>query len=58
MRVTGDSGSWRGHVYPDFDALYLPLSDDGVTANMIMCGFSFNYQQYLTARSLGVMTRR
>ena len=58
MRVTGDGGEWSGHFFPDYDALYLPLSDDGTTANMVMCGFSFNYQQYLKARSLGVMTRR
>ncbi len=58
MRVTGGGGDWCGHYYPDYDALYLPLSENGVTANMVMCGFTFNYQAYLKTRALGVMTKR
>lgn len=58
MRVTGGGGEWRDHFYPDYDALYLPLSENGVTANMVMCSFTFNYQAYLRTRNAAVMTRR
>jgi hypothetical protein len=58
MRVTGGGGEWRGHFYPDYDALYLPLSEDGATANMVMCAFTFNYQAYLQTRRLSAMTKR
>lgn len=58
MRVTGAGGDWRGHYYPDYDVLYLPLSDNGVTANMVMCAFTFNYQAYLKTRTLSVMLKR
>jgi hypothetical protein len=58
MRVTGDSGDWRGHPYPDYDALYLPLSEDGVKANQVMCGFTFNYRAFQSTRAIGVMTKR
>jgi hypothetical protein len=57
MRVTGGGGEWRGHLFPDYDALYLPLSPDGVTANMVMCGFTFNYQAYLKTRTLSALTK-
>ena len=58
MRVTGGGGEWRGHFYPDYDALYLPLSEDGAAANMVMCSFTFNYQAYLQTRALSAMTKR
>jgi hypothetical protein len=58
MRVTGDGGDWRGRYYPDYDALYLPLSESGVAANIVMCGFTFNYRAFLGTRSPGVMTKR
>jgi hypothetical protein len=58
MRVTGGGGEWRGHFFPDYDALYLPLSENGATANMVMCSFTFNYQEYLRTRALSAMTKR
>jgi hypothetical protein len=58
MRVTGSGGEWRGHFYPDYDALYLPLSENGATANMVMCSFTFNYQAYLQTRRISAMTSR
>lgn len=58
MRVTGGGGEWRDHYYPDYDALYLPLSENDATANMVMCGFTFNYQAYLKTRALSAMTKR
>lgn len=57
MRVTGGGGEWRDHLFPDYDALYLPLSQNGVTANMVMCGFTFNYQAYLKTRVLSAPTQ-
>jgi len=58
MRVTGGGGEWRGQLYPDYDALYLPLSENGVASNMVMCSFTFNFQSYLQTRNLAVMTER
>ncbi|MEI9885703.1 MAG: PAS domain-containing protein [Rhizomicrobium sp.] len=58
MRVTGGGGEWRGHLYPDYDALYLPLSEDGAAANMVMCAFTFNYQAYRETGTLSVMMKR
>ena len=58
IRVTGEGGQWCGHFYPDYDALYLPLAEDGETSNMVMCAFTFNYQAYLTTRSVGAMLKR
>ena len=42
IRITGGHGEWRGRFYPAYDALYLPLSDDGVEANMVLnvCTFT------------------
>jgi hypothetical protein len=58
MRVTGGAGDWRGHYFPDYDALYLPLSENGVTANIVMCSFTFNYQAYLETRRISAMISR
>jgi hypothetical protein len=58
MRVTGGGGEWRGHYFPDYDALYLPLSENGLVANIVMCIFTFNYQAYLATRRISVMTSR
>jgi hypothetical protein len=33
--------AWLGQSFLDFDALCMPLSDDGVTVNMIFGGFTF-----------------
>lgn len=58
MRVTGGGGEWRGQFFPDYDALYLPLSENGVTSNMVMCSFTFNFQSYLRTQNVAVMTQR
>jgi len=50
VRVKGPQGEWRGQLYPPFDALYLPLSDDGVIANMILTAFTFDSAQLRAAR--------
>lgn len=49
MRAYGDAG-WLGQAFYDFDALYLPLSDDGVTANKILSAFTFDYKRVAAAR--------
>ncbi len=39
-----------GRAFLDFDALYLPLSEDGQTVNMILSGFTFDQSAVLKAR--------
>jgi hypothetical protein len=50
IRVKGPPGEWRGQIYPPFDALYLPLLDDGADANMILTAFTFDSAQLHAAR--------
>lgn len=50
VRSYGDAG-WIGRAFLDFDALYLPLSDDGETANMVLCAFTFDASELVKARS-------
>lgn len=42
LRAHGDAG-WLGAAHQNFDALYLPLSNDGVSCNMILNAFTFDY---------------
>jgi hypothetical protein len=49
MRAYGGAG-WLGHEFLDFDAIYLPLSDDGVTANMILSAFTFDVSELVRKR--------
>ncbi len=46
IHVHGGFGEWKRRVYPNFDALYLPLSDDGHTANKVLNAFIFDYTEY------------
>lgn len=41
VRSYGGAG-WLGRSFLDFDALAMPLSDDGETANMVMSVFTFD----------------
>lgn len=50
VRAYGGAG-WLGRSFLDFDALFLPLSDDGVSANMILSAFTFDLAQLLQARA-------
>ncbi|HEX3673530.1 MAG TPA: PAS domain-containing protein [Rhizomicrobium sp.] len=50
LRTHGGAG-WLGRSFLDFDALYLPLSDDGLTANMILSAFTFDQAALLKSRS-------
>ncbi|MDP1626232.1 PAS domain-containing protein [Parvibaculum sp.] len=43
MRAHGEA-AWLAEGYDYFDSLYLPLSDDGETVNMILSVFTFDYQ--------------
>jgi hypothetical protein len=50
VRAYGGAG-WLGRSFLDFDALFLPLSDDGVTANMVLSAFTFDIAQLLQVRA-------
>lgn len=49
VRAFGDAG-WLGRDYYDFDALYLPLSDDGITTNKVLSVFTFDYRRVAARR--------
>lgn len=51
VRAYGDAG-WIAPGYEEFDALYLPLSDDGEQVNMILHGFVFDKPQVMLAREI------
>ncbi len=50
LRVHGGAGLF-GRAFLDFDAVYMPLSVDGTTVNMILSGFTFDRSALLTARA-------
>jgi hypothetical protein len=50
IRASGGA-DWLGKPAFDFDALCLPLSDDGASVNMILCGFTFGLADTLKAKS-------
>lgn len=50
VRTFGGAG-WLGRSFLDFDALFLPLSDDGDTVNMILSAFTFDVTRLLQSRS-------
>lgn len=50
VRAYGGAG-WLGRSFLDFDAIYLPLSDDGVTTNMILSAFTFDAAALIKARA-------
>lgn len=50
VRAYGGAG-WLGRSFLDFDALFLPLSDDGVTTNMVLGAFTFDVSQLLQSRA-------
>ncbi|HTQ14536.1 MAG TPA: PAS domain-containing protein [Rhizomicrobium sp.] len=49
LRSFGGAG-WLGRSFLDFDSLYLPLSEDGVTVNMILSCFTFDQAALIRAR--------
>ena len=51
MRVFGDAG-WIASGYEQFDSIYLPLSDDGETCNMVLNAFVFDRPRVLMAREI------
>lgn len=50
VRVHGGAGLFD-RAFLDFDALYLPLSDDGISVNMILSAFTFDLSELLKVRS-------
>ena len=51
VRAYGDA-NWIGPGFEEFDAIYLPLSDDGETVNMILHGFVFDRPKVMLAREI------
>lgn len=51
LRVHGGAGLF-GRAFLDFDALYLPLSDTGTSANMILSAFTFDLSKLLKLRKV------
>ena len=51
IRAYGDA-NWIAPGYEAFDAVYLPLSDDGETVNMILHGFVFDKSEVMMAREI------
>lgn len=51
MRVYGDAG-WIANGYEQFDSIFLPLSDDGKTCNMVLNAFVFDRPRVLMAREI------
>ena len=51
VRVTGQA-NWDGKGLEPFETVYLPLSDDGVSVNMIMSAFVFSKDAVLTKRAI------
>ena len=51
MRAFGDA-HWIAPGYEEFDSIYLPLSDDGETVNMILHGFVFDRPTVMMAREI------
>jgi hypothetical protein len=51
VRAYGDA-NWIAPGFEEFDALYLPLSDDGETVNMILHGFVFDKPTVMMAREI------
>ncbi len=51
LRTFGTAG-WLGKDFIEFDQIFLPLSDDGATANMILSAFTFDFRQQSLKRPL------
>lgn len=43
--------AWLGRSFLDFDALFLPLSDDGENVNMVLSAFTFDVARLLQSRA-------
>jgi len=40
LRLTGSGAEYHGRWFPSYDALYLPLSENGMIPNAVMCAFT------------------
>jgi hypothetical protein len=49
---TSGSALWLGPGFEEFEAIYLPLSDDGERVNMILHAFVFDRERVLMAREI------
>lgn len=57
VRVTGKA-NWNGKGLEEFETVYLPLSDDGETTNMILSAFVFNREAVLLNRAVAAENGR
>ena len=51
LRAHGDT-DWNTIGLENFDCLYLPLSDDGETVNVVLHAFVFDEPEVLLARQI------
>ena len=51
VRSYGQS-DWMGHGFEAFDSLYMPLSDDGETCNVILSAFVFDKSKMFLNREI------
>lgn len=51
MLVRAGRGEWKGVLYPPFEALYFPLSDNDCDVSMVMTIFSFDDEALQLVRS-------
>jgi hypothetical protein len=51
MRAFG-GGGWIASGYEQFDSIFLPLSDDGTTCNLVLNAFVFDRPRVLMAREI------
>jgi hypothetical protein len=49
---TFGSALWLGPGFEEFEAIYLPLSDDGASVNMILHAFVFDRERVMMAREI------
>jgi hypothetical protein len=49
---THGAPDWMSSGYEAFDSLYLPLSDDGTTCNVLLTAFVFDREQVLLSRQI------
>lgn len=45
------ASDWMGRAFLDFESIYMPLSDDGVTANMVLSAVTFELAAPLKPQS-------
>ena len=55
VRIIGPGGFLKDVYFPDYDALYLPLAEDGANVNMLMNVFTFDYDEFRRKRGVDAL---